>query len=118
MGLDVSVFVFFFFSSRRRHTRFDCDWSSECALPIFAAVSDVAHPDWRASALGVYRPWRASGYAIGALAAGPLADAFTMPFPIAASPALTFVSGAGGAGVMYETLPDRSPSWRVAPSTA
>src|SRR3989475_7351955 len=24
----------FFFSSRRRHTRFDCDWSSECALPI------------------------------------------------------------------------------------
>src|SRR5256886_13680630 len=24
-----------FFSSRRRHTRFDCDWSSTCALPIF-----------------------------------------------------------------------------------
>src|SRR5256886_3122563 len=23
------VFVFFFFSSRRRHTRFDCDWSSD-----------------------------------------------------------------------------------------
>src|SRR2546430_11189674 len=22
-------FVFFFFSSRRRHTRFDCDWSSD-----------------------------------------------------------------------------------------
>src|SRR2546430_395052 len=29
-------FIFFFFSSRRRHTRFDCDWSSECALPILA----------------------------------------------------------------------------------
>src|SRR2546430_4428348 len=28
---DVTVFVliFFFFSSRRRHTRFDCDWSSD-----------------------------------------------------------------------------------------
>src|SRR2546427_27914 len=26
--------VFFFFSSRRRHTRFDCDWSSDGALPI------------------------------------------------------------------------------------
>src|SRR3989475_6374944 len=26
--LDVDVFVFFF-SSRRRHTRFDCDWSSD-----------------------------------------------------------------------------------------
>src|SRR2546430_9040339 len=23
-----------FFSSKRRHTRFDCDWSSTCALPI------------------------------------------------------------------------------------
>src|SRR5688572_32337995 len=26
----------FFFSSRRRHTRFDCDWSSDVALPISA----------------------------------------------------------------------------------
>src|SRR2546427_2387576 len=25
----------FFFSSRRRHTRFDCDWIQTCALPIF-----------------------------------------------------------------------------------
>src|SRR5688572_31375807 len=24
-----SIFCFFFFSSRRRHTRFDCDWSSD-----------------------------------------------------------------------------------------
>src|SRR2546427_8181646 len=23
------VFLYFFFSSRRRHTRFDCDWSSD-----------------------------------------------------------------------------------------
>src|SRR2546430_12412580 len=27
---------FFFFSSRRRHTRFDCDWSSDVCLPISA----------------------------------------------------------------------------------
>src|SRR5215211_5403862 len=27
----------FFFSSRRRHTRSLCDWSSECALPIYEA---------------------------------------------------------------------------------
>src|SRR5438270_9056195 len=32
--------MLFFFSSRRRHTRFDCDWSSACALPIFAAGQD------------------------------------------------------------------------------
>src|SRR5437879_13409000 len=29
------MFSFFFFSSRRRHTRYIGDWSSECALPIF-----------------------------------------------------------------------------------
>src|SRR2546430_6300407 len=34
--------MFFFFSSRRRHTRFDCDWSSACALPIYTlAVPDA-----------------------------------------------------------------------------
>src|SRR2546430_14082238 len=30
--------VFFFFSSRRRHTRFDCDWSSDvCSSDLFEA---------------------------------------------------------------------------------
>src|SRR5205085_5957220 len=28
------VLMSFFFSSRRRHTRFDCDWSSDVSLPI------------------------------------------------------------------------------------
>src|SRR5207247_266319 len=72
---------------------------------LLAAVSDVGHPDWRASAVGVYRLWRDSGYAIGAIAAGLLADAFTIPFSIGATAALTFVSGVVVAGVMYETLP-------------
>src|SRR5881398_1861069 len=74
---------------------------------LLAAVSDVAHPDWRASAVGVYRLWRDSGYATGALAAGLLSDAFTMPFAIGAIAALTFVSGVVVASAMYETLPDR-----------
>src|SRR6266853_3134803 len=30
----VGFLLFFFFSSRRRHTRFDCDWSSDVSLPI------------------------------------------------------------------------------------
>jgi len=80
---------------------------------LLAAVSDVAHPDWRASAVGVYRLWRDSGYAIGAIAAGLLADAFAMPVAIGAIAALTFVSGVVVAGVMYETLPDRSAGFRV-----
>src|SRR2546427_8755119 len=29
VSLVVFVCIFFFFSSRRRHTRFDCDWSSD-----------------------------------------------------------------------------------------
>ena len=73
---------------------------------LLAAVSDVAHPDWRASAVGVYRLWRDSGYAVGALAAGLLADAFNLPLAIAAIAVLTLASGVVVAGVMYETLPE------------
>src|SRR2546428_5820030 len=51
---------------------------------LLAAVSDVAHPDWRASAVGVYRLWRDSRYAIGAIAAGPPAGVVTMPGAITA----------------------------------
>ncbi|MBI4494342.1 MAG: MFS transporter, partial [Chloroflexi bacterium] len=72
---------------------------------LLAAVSDVAHPDWRASAVGVYRLWRDGGYALGALLAGVLADLFGLPWAIAAVGGLTFLSGALAAGVMYETLP-------------
>src|SRR2546427_4322904 len=35
---------------------------------LLAAVSDGAHPDWRASALGAFRPWRGAGYARGGVA--------------------------------------------------
>jgi MFS family permease len=41
---------------------------------LIAAVADISHPHWRASALGVYRYWRDTGYAIGALALGMLAQ--------------------------------------------
>ena len=75
---------------------------------LLAAVSDVAHPEWRASAVGVYRLWRDGGYAVGALASGLLADLFGIPTAIAAVGAVTFLSGIIVAGVMYETLPGRS----------
>ncbi len=41
---------------------------------LLALVSDVAGVTWRASALGIYRFWRDSGYALGALISGLLAD--------------------------------------------
>ena len=70
---------------------------------LLAAISDVAHPEWRASAVGVYRLWRDGGYAVGALTAGLIADALGIPAAIAAIGALTFLSGVIVAAVMYET---------------
>lgn len=60
---------------------------------LIAAVSDVAHPTWRARALSVYRFWRDLGYAVGALSAGLIADAFGFAAAILAVAALTFISG-------------------------
>lgn len=40
---------------------------------LSAAVADIAHPAWRASAIGIYRFWRDLGYGIGALALGAAA---------------------------------------------
>lgn len=37
---------------------------------LLAAVSDLAHPAWRGTALGVYRLWRDGGYALGGLVVG------------------------------------------------
>lgn len=41
---------------------------------LIAAVSDISHPSWRGSSLGVYRFWRDLGYGVGALAIGLLAQ--------------------------------------------
>ena len=72
---------------------------------LLATIGDVAHPSWRASAVGVYRLWRDLGYAFGAVAAGVLADAFGLSTAIAAVAFLTFASGLVVAVRMRETLP-------------
>src|SRR2546430_3984830 len=47
---------FFFFSSRRRHTRFDCDWSSDvCSSDLDAIVADGAVA--LEGGTGAARPW-------------------------------------------------------------
>jgi MFS family permease len=70
---------------------------------LLAAIGDVAHPSWRASAVGVYRLWRDLGYAIGALLCGVLADMFGLQVAIASVAILTLVSGVVVAIRMRET---------------
>jgi MFS family permease len=77
---------------------------------LLAAVSDVAHPEWRASAVGVYRLWRDGGYALGALLAGVLADLLGVSWAIVAIAVLTFASGVVVLVRMYETLPAKQVS--------
>ena len=71
---------------------------------LLAAIGDVAHPEWRASAVGVYRLWRDAGYAVGALLAGIVADLLGLRWAIGAIAGLTLLSGLVVASRMYETL--------------
>jgi MFS family permease len=41
---------------------------------LLAAISDIAHPKWRATSLGVYRFWRDLGFVFGAIGVGFIAD--------------------------------------------
>ena len=59
---------------------------------LIAAVGDVAHPSWRASAVGVYRLWRDTGYVVGALLGGVVADAFDLRAAVWVVAALTVAS--------------------------
>ncbi len=70
---------------------------------LLAAIGDVAHPSWRASSVGVYRLWRDLGYALGALLAGLVADAFGLLDAVWLVCALTGASGMLVAVRMHET---------------
>ena len=60
---------------------------------LIAAMSDAVTPVERAPIVGVYRFWRDSGYAFGALIAGVVADALGYGGAIAIVAALTAASG-------------------------
>ena len=82
---------------------------------LLAAIGDVAHPSWRASAVGVYRLWRDLGYAVGALLAGAAADAFGVDVAMSIVAALTFASGVVVAARMRDAsaAPPRSSARRA-----
>ena len=71
---------------------------------LLAAIGDVAHPENRATIMGVYRFWRDLGYAVGALLSGIIADLFGMRAAIEVVSALTLLSGIQVAVRMRETL--------------
>jgi MFS family permease len=72
---------------------------------LLAAVSDATHPDWRAAALGVYRFWRDSGYAIGALIGGITAALASLDAAVTVAAVLTAISGLLAWAFMDETHP-------------
>ena len=70
---------------------------------LLAAIGDLAHPSWRASAVGTYRLWRDLGFAVGALLTGVIADLVSPRTAVWVVAALTFVSGLVVALRMAET---------------
>src|SRR6266567_5529203 len=61
------VVCFFFFSSRRRHTRFDCDWSSDVCSSDLPCCPSAHHRGHRLCwADGLLCP------GVGVIAAGPI----------------------------------------------
>lgn len=75
---------------------------------LLAAIGDVAHPSWRASSVGIYRLWRDSGYAIGAIISGIVADLFGIHAAIGLVAFITFISGVVVAKRMTETLKQKA----------
>jgi MFS family permease len=85
---------------------------------LLAAIGDIAHPTWRASAVGVYRLWRDSGYAVGALVAGITADLVGLRPAVTVVAALTAASGLVAARLLSETHRPTPASPSVPASTS
>jgi len=71
---------------------------------LLAAISDIAHPKWRATSLGVYRFWRDLGFVFGALGVGFLADLFGANLAIQTVAWIALASGIFVIVVMRETI--------------
>jgi MFS family permease len=70
---------------------------------LLAVISDVADPQWRATAIGAYRFWRDAGYVIGAVVAGVVADRLGLEWAVGVVAALTLTSGLVALGRLPET---------------
>lgn len=70
---------------------------------LLAAISDIAHPRWRATSLGVYRFWRDLGFVFGAVGIGLIADVFNLNIAIQVVAWISLGSGIFVLLVMRET---------------
>jgi len=78
---------------------------------LSAAVADIAHPNWRGSAIGIYRFWRDLGYGIGALLLGGVASLFgSIEAGFWFTSAAMLLSGAIALFAGEETHPRLNPS--------
>lgn len=78
---------------------------------LSAAVADIAHPQWRGSAIGIYRFWRDLGYGVGGLGLGLVAQwSGQMQGAFIFVAASMFASGAVLAWFGEETHPGINPA--------
>jgi MFS family permease len=60
---------------------------------LLAAISDITHPQWRATSLGVYRFWRDLGFVFGAVGIGFIADIYDLSIAIQSVSWIALASG-------------------------
>lgn len=70
---------------------------------LLAAISDITHPNWRATSLGVYRFWRDIGFVFGAIGIGFIADLSGMFVAIQVVAFIGLLSGIVVIALMKET---------------
>ena len=75
---------------------------------LLAAISDVAHPKWRATSLGVYRFWRDLGFVFGAIGVGFVSDLFGASIAIHSVAWIALASGIFVNIIMRETVSKKS----------
>jgi MFS family permease len=73
---------------------------------LMTVPSDAAHPTWRSAGMGVYRMWRDSGYAVGAVVIGAAMEFVSAEAAFYVTAGLMFVSGAVVYAWMEETHPE------------
>lgn len=72
---------------------------------LLSAVGDASNPCWRGASLGVYRMWRDSGYAFGAILIGLVSDLAGLNYGFYFVALVMFISAALVVKYMYETAP-------------